>query len=91
MTVEHDEAGRKFFVRLDEGEGVLTYTESQPGVLNLTHTLVDEPIRNRGVASKLTEAAFDYAERNGYRVVPTCPYVKRWVDDRPERQALVAE
>jgi predicted GNAT family acetyltransferase len=30
-----------------------------------------------------------YISANGYRLVPTCPYVQRWLTKHPEQQELV--
>jgi uncharacterized protein len=45
----------------------------------LHHTEIDEEFGGRGLASTLTRKAIGSAVDGGRRVVPVCPYVKRWV------------
>ncbi len=84
MQVEHEPARKRFLVRLPEGEGELVYDMIDPGTIDLLHTGVQPTLRGRGVAEALVQFAFDHARRNGLRVVPTCPYVRRWLEKHPE-------
>ena len=58
MTVEHDEKGGRFFVRLEGDEADLTYTRIGPKLIDLQHTYVPESARGHGVASS-PDASFD--------------------------------
>jgi predicted GNAT family acetyltransferase len=89
MNVEHDTQNHRFLVQLPEGHGELVYEQIAPKVLDLQHTRVDGSLRGRGVAEALVEAAMSYIHSNGYKFVPTCPYVQRWLTKHPEQQALV--
>jgi predicted GNAT family acetyltransferase len=46
-------------------------------------------LRGRGVGEALAETAFAYARAQGMRVVPTCPYVQRWLAKHPEQGDVV--
>jgi uncharacterized protein len=85
VVVEH-EPGR-FFVRLDGMEAELLY-ERRGDVLDVQHTFTPPPLRGRNVAARLTEAAFAYAQANELRILPTCPYTRRYVALHPELGAL---
>lgn len=89
MKVEHDETGSRFFVRVNGDEAVLAYTRVGQRLIDLQHTYVPESARGHGVAEALAEAAFEYAKDRGYRVVPTCPFVRRWLGTHPEQARLV--
>ena len=89
MNVEHDEAGNRFVVRADGGEGELTYRRQGDGSLNLVHTGVDDALEGKGVASALVRGAFDYAREHGLKVVPSCSYVRAWVDRHPDESDVV--
>ena len=89
MKVEHDEAGSRFFVRVDDDEAELTYTRVGPKLIDLQHTYVPASARGHGLAEALATAAFDHARERGYRVVPTCPFVRRWLTHHRELATLV--
>jgi predicted GNAT family acetyltransferase len=89
MNVEHDRERRQFVVRTPEGEGQLVYREPREGVVDLTHTHVDRALRGQGVAEALAEAAFDFAREQGLRVVPSCSFVKGWVEKNPDQQDIL--
>ena len=91
MDVTHDEANGRFVVAV-EGEGgeeaVLRYVLQHGGtVMNMVSVYVPPAYRGRGLAERVTQAAFEHAEAKGLRVVPTCPYISgaylrrhpRWV------------
>ena len=89
MTVEHDEAGSRFVVHLEGNEAELAYTMSGPALIDLQHTYVPASARGKGVAEALAEAAFAYAGEHGYRVVPSCPFVRMWLRRHTEQAKLV--
>jgi hypothetical protein len=47
--------------------------------------------RGEGLAGAIVEAALEWAEGEGYQVIPTCPYVARYIDAHPRFQGLVTE
>jgi len=87
--VEHDLAARRFLVRHPEGESELTYAERPGQVLDLIHTEVPRALRGRGIGSALVREAMAHARRGGYRVIPSCPFIARWLEDHPEERDLV--
>ena len=89
MEVENDTTHHRFLARLPEGEGELIYRQIAPHTLELVHTEVDPKLRGRGVAEALAEAAIEHARTHGLHVVPTCPYVQRWLTKHPEHQDLI--
>ena len=89
MTVEHRERERRFVVRFDGDDAELAYVRAGPKVIDLRHTYVPKSARGHGVAEALAQAAFDYAREHGLRVVPTCPFVRRWLASHPNEMKLV--
>ena len=91
MTIEHDENGSRFIARVDDDgeEAELDYLMAGPKLIDLHHTYVPEDARGHGLAEALAKAAFDYAREQGYRVVPTCPFVRRWLAHHPDEAKLV--
>lgn len=89
MTVEHDETGSRFVVHFDGDDAELKYNLVGPKLIDLQHTYVPASARGKGVAEALAEAAFEYARERGYRVVPTCPFVRMWLRRHQEQAKLV--
>jgi predicted GNAT family acetyltransferase len=91
MNVEHDEKAARFTVRVegDDENAELTYLRVGPKLIDIQHTYVPAGGRGHGVAEALATAAFDYARDRGFRVVPTCPFVRKWLRLHPELLALV--
>lgn len=89
MKVEHDEKAGRFTVVIDGEEAELVYLRVGPKLIDIQHTFVPDAARGHRVAEALATAAFDYARERGYRIVPTCPFVRRWLRLHPELLELV--
>jgi uncharacterized protein len=89
MTVEHVPKESRFVVRIGADTAELTYTLPDVHTIDLQHTSVPESARGHGVADALAEAAFAYARAQGLQVIPTCPFVRRWLIKHPEQHDLV--
>ena len=89
MNVEHNERESRFIVHFDDGDAELAYTRIGPTLLDLQHTFVPESARGHGVADALAEAAITYAREQGYRIVPSCPFVRSWLRRHRELASIV--
>lgn len=58
-------------------------------IRDLQHTLIDPDQRGRGLASVLVPAVLDDIRARGAKLMPTCPFVRGWIDEHPEQQDLV--
>ena len=83
MEVEHDEANSQFTVTLDGRTAVLRYRRASDGALDYESTFVPPPLRRRGIGRKLVQHALQYARDNTYDVIPTCWFVKKFMDNEP--------
>ena len=84
MRILHDPTTHRFVVHAREGNGELHYAVREPGVMDFYHVEVDEQVRNRGMGSAIVGAAFEWAREHGQKVVPSCPYVRYWLQGHPE-------
>jgi uncharacterized protein len=89
MQVEHLERENRFVVRTDDEDAELTYQQVGPRLIDVQHTYVPKSARGHGVAEALADAAFQFARERGYRVVPSCPFVRRWLATHPDEAKLV--
>jgi predicted GNAT family acetyltransferase len=89
LTVVQDDALNRFEIQLDDDVAFLRYRE-EPGLIRLIHTEVPEKYGGRGIAGRLAAFGLNYARERGLRVVPTCPYVRAYIDRHPEYADLIA-
>ena len=75
MEIKHIE-NKGFFISDEKGEVIaeLTYRKEE-NKLYFDHTYVSRLMRGQGIAEKLLDAGVEYAEKNGYKIVPVCSYV----------------
>lgn len=80
-----DEPSRSEYVAVLDGReaGVIVY-ERGDGVIDLQHTIVRPEAEGHGVGSTLIRFALDAARTSGERVVPSCPFVQRFLEKHPE-------
>lgn len=91
MKIEHDPKTEKFSVKMGAYEAVLMYA-AKGKVLDFYHIYVPDPFRNRGLAAKILIAAFEYAQKEGCRVVPSCPFIAHdFLPRFPQYQKLVEQ
>lgn len=88
MEILHDEKQQKFYVILENMESHLEYVKLN-SALNLNHTYVPHQLRGKGIASKLVEAALEYARLNGFKIIPSCSYVDVYLQRHPEYEDLL--
>lgn len=86
-SIQHDPGAKKFYIKTQEGEAYLAYSEKE-GVLDYYSTYVPDAMRGQGIAGKIVEEGLRYAKENGYQVRPSCPYVSTYIQRHPEHQEL---
>ena len=91
--IQHEEANAKgaFFVqngsqRLAE----MSYSRTNPTMVIIDHTEVDDTLRGQGVGRQLLNALVDWARSTGTKVLPLCPFAKaQFGKDASIRDVLV--
>jgi predicted GNAT family acetyltransferase len=91
MPVEHDIEHHRFLVQRPEGKGELLYRRLAPRLIDLLHTEVSPGLRGQGVADALAAAAIAFARDSGEKIIPTCPFVQKWLARHPEAADLVGQ
>lgn len=89
MAVEHDEAHHQFVLHFPSGDAKLEYDRPDAKTINLRHTDVPEAERGHGAAADLAQAAFAYARDKKLHVIPTCRFVRAWLDRHPAERDIV--
>jgi len=83
LKVLHNPALFRFEINV-EGLTAIAEYEDRGDFLAITHTFVPEPLRGRGLAAMLVNAALEYARANGKKVDPVCSYAARFMEQHPE-------
>ena len=75
-----------------DGERLLGVAEYQRDgdQVRFTHTEVDPSAGEKGLGSRLVQAALDDVRSRGGSVVPQCSFVRHWIDKHPDYADLVA-
>ena len=84
LDIRHDPEPGRFFASLGGEEATLLYTEAGARTLDFTRTYVPEALRHQKIGEAIVKHALAYAAKNGFEVIPTCPFVK-WVLGKTEQ------
>jgi predicted GNAT family acetyltransferase len=90
LEVRDNPAKRRYEVEADgELAGFITYRE-RPNAIELVHTQVEDAFEGKGIGSKLVQRTLDDIRARGLTLIPTCPFVKAFLERHTEYQDLVA-
>jgi predicted GNAT family acetyltransferase len=84
VDVQHRERAKRFTVQTPSGLAYMSYEEPDEQTIALQHTVVPEADRGHGVGGALVRTAIAHAREQGKRVIPTCPFVKAWLERHPD-------
>ncbi len=82
---EHD----RYVVEVDGVAAGFTVYHMRGGRHFFVHTEVDAKFTGQGVGSALARYALDDVKAKGGRIVPICPFIRAFVDENPEYEALI--
>jgi predicted GNAT family acetyltransferase len=94
MEIQRSEDGNrgKFFIEENDRQlALMTYKKSGDGVITIDHTEVDSNFRGEGIGEDLVKEAVRFARENNLKIVATCPFAKKVIDETPEFQDILAE
>jgi predicted GNAT family acetyltransferase len=71
---ERGTSGGRWVTVVDGHEAEMTYSRASPTLIIIDHTEVPDALRGRGVGQALVRNAVDEARRDGFKIIPLCPY-----------------
>lgn len=86
--IEHHPDDQEFTATAGSHGGELAYSRPAEGVLDFTHTFVEEELRGTGVGEQLAQAGLAFARTQGLRVRTSCEFMTGFVRQHPEFQDL---
>ncbi len=88
-TVVDNPQADRFEITVDgEPAGQVAYRRSG-STIEFTHTTVDPSFEGRGLGSVLVREALDTTRAQHLAVLPSCPFVRRYIQRHPEYTDLV--
>ena len=88
-NAKNSQSNGEFFIEIKGKKALLDYTLNGKK-MDIFHTFTDPELRGQGLAEQLTQAAFEYARKNGLKIIPTCDYVRdSFLKKHPELNSMV--
>jgi uncharacterized protein len=87
--VLHDEQQRRFTLDRDGHVSYLLYRLLDERTVEFASTYTPPPVRGRGIAARIVRRALQWADEQGYRVVPSCWFVAEYVERDPQWKRLL--
>ena len=91
LEIQHNQDRKRFFTFIEGREAYLTYENEGENVLNFNHTYVPFNLRGRNIAGKIVGHALEYARKNNFKVIPSCSYVRVFIEKNKQFSDLVDE
>ena len=79
MAIQHNSADQEFTTTRDGHTGELAYARPAEGVIDFTHTFVDEDLRGQGLADELARTALAFARDQKLKVKTSCKFMAGFV------------
>jgi len=90
LDVQHDETAGKYYALIDGREAVCEYGPAGDQTLNFWHTYVPPELRGKGIADELVRRALEDVRGRGLRVIPSCWFVRAYIDRHSQYHSLLA-
>ncbi len=86
ITREDGDDGKGRYVARADGrpEAEMTFVRAGADQIIIDHTDVPDALRGLGVGVKLVTRAVENARRDGFKIIPLCPFAKAQFDKHPE-------
>lgn len=89
ITIERNDAGRRYELRLDGELAGYAQFRTNPGRIIFTHTVVLPEYGGQGLGSRLAKHVLDDAVGRGDTIVPICPFIGAYLKNHPGYEASV--
>ena len=87
MLIQQKEDGHKgrFYVEKDGNQlAEMTYSLTEPDIMIIDHTEVDEVLKGKNVGAQLVNAGAEYARTKNFKIIPLCPFAKKVFEKKHE-------
>jgi hypothetical protein len=84
-------SGGRWVVTVDGHMAEMTFSRASAALIIIDHTEVPDALRGRGVGRALVQRAVEDARREGFRILPLCPFAKAQFQRHAEWRDVVAD
>jgi len=77
-------SGGRWTIVVDGHEAEMTFSRASPTLIIIDHTGVPDSLRGRGIGPALVERAVQDARREGFRIIPLCPFARAQFERHPD-------
>lgn len=70
--------------------GIVQYERRDGDVIEMVHTEIGDEYEGQGLGGKLARGALDLVRASGSKVIPSCPFIKGWIEKHEDYQDLVS-
>jgi len=88
IDIQHDATALRFHAVVDGGQAECLYRLAG-SLMDVVHTEVPPQAEGQGIAAALVRAALAHARAAGWRVRPSCSYVRSYMRRHAETQDLM--
>jgi hypothetical protein len=89
-VLRDNRAESRFEIRIGgELAGFVQYHRRGSEQINLIHTEVGDKFQGAGIAGQLARFSLDVAREEKLAVLPSCPYIRSWIQRHPGYADLV--
>lgn len=89
-VVFNNQDEQRYELQVDEVVlGIASYRMDGDGTMVFTHTAVDPQEEGKGYGSQLASGALDDVRSGNRKVVASCEFIARYIDDHPEYRDLL--
>ncbi len=89
ITREDTSKGGRYVTIINGDEAEMTYSRAGATRIIIDHTGVPDSMRGMGVGKQLVAAAVADARKEGFKIIPLCPFAKATLEKHPEWQDVV--
>ena len=90
FEMKQDTEQNRFVAYVEDYEALVEYT-LKDNVIDLYRTFTPPELRGKGVAGKLVKYALEHAKENNFKVIPTCSYVRGYIERHENYKELLAK
>jgi predicted GNAT family acetyltransferase len=83
LKIDNNRSASRFEVLVNGALSVLDYRVAE-NTIYLLYVEVPKAEQGRGIASRLSRAALEFARASGLKVVPQCPFIAAYMRRHPE-------
>lgn len=89
--VEREDGASKgrYWLAIAGAEAEMTYSRASETMIIIDHTHVPDALRGQKIGERLVRQAIEDARREGFAIIPLCPFAKAQIHRHPEWQDVL--